>query len=889
MRLALVVLLSLLAARALVAPDGGLRLQIDASNAALGHVAAGRARLVLSLENPSDRLQVADIQLAADLGREFKQLAGVHSVRSVATAELPVAENEEIELLPLLQRIERAPTRAREWIDQLARDPLVRGRLVSEDGRALLVLIELREASEAQVVAAAREVERAAQARLSGQQDLRWLISGAPLISHAISALLLDQLGRILPLAILICALVLLIAYRSPVVVLASLGSIICAVFWTLGLSAALGWQLNLVTILIPPLVTTLTVAYAMHVVAAFSDCGEINAGMARVRTPLIVTALTTMIGLAALAVNPLVSIRQFALLGAAGALASALSAMTFLPLILAQMQRPPQLWPRLDAVLLRGGAAIGRYSVEHSRGLTWVGMGIFALALAGASQVESGARYVRDLAPTHPARQAFETLNQQFSGANSFSLKISGAGEDVILNPRVLLALDHLQHWLNQQPEVGGSLSLLDYLKRLNQVFADDAPEAFVLPTDQATAKQLLVIAAPPEAARYSDLMYSQMLIEVSTPEVDTARLRGLFERLQLVLSTLPPGLEVQLGGPAVELGQTVTALTGGQLRSIAIAAGAIFLVLSLLFASWRVGLRAMLPNLLPIAVYFGTLGVLGIPLGPTTALVACIVLGIAVDDTLHLLVRFNDLARQLANEEQAAQAAVKEVIRPITLTTIAVSSGFLILTASPFHSQVVFGALAASTLLVAWFSDLLLTPAISARASIVTLWDVLRLDLGAAPQKTIPLMSGMSPRQARVLALHAEIRKLAAGENLITQGDEGHELYVVIDGRLEIWITRREGEPLVLAKYGRGATIGEGGLFNSRRTASVTAISPVRVMVFSPESLERIRRRNARLSALVYRNLNWIQAQRMAASTRRLGEEVKAPPPPTLRLSLG
>ena len=128
-------------------------------------------------------------------------------------------------------------------------------------------------------------------------------------------------------------------------------------------------------------------------------------------------------------------------------------------------------------------------------------------------------------------------------------------------------------------------------------------------------------------------------------------------------------------------------------------VAALVVFVMLATLFTSWRVAALAMLPNLLPIAVYYGLLGLFDVPLNPTTSLIACIVLGVAVDDTIHFLVRFNTASRSLANEPQAVAVALRAVLRPVTFTTVALCAGFAVLCLSPLQNQVQFGALAAAT----------------------------------------------------------------------------------------------------------------------------------------------------------------------------------------------
>ena len=332
-----------------------------------------------------------------------------------------------------------------------------------------------------------------------------------------------------------------------------------------------------------------------------------------------------------------------------------------------------------------------------------------------------------------------------------------------------------------------------------------------------------------------------------------------------------LSPMLSGQVTGSSVLITRTVDAIVSGQWLSIGTALFVVYLVLWTLFTSWRVGLLAMLPNALPVVFYFGALGYAGITLNTTTSLVACIVLGIAVDDTVHYLARFNAQARDKASELKATYSTLRNLIRPITLTSATLVAGFLVLTSSDLRSHVEFGALAALTLAVAWVSDVVLTPAIASGVRIVTLWDSLRLDLGRMPQYSIPLFEGLSVRQARIFALMSDLQNIPAGTRVITEGEKGGDIYVVIEGKLDVWV-ERDGERVELNTMRRGMTIGEVGHFSERRTANIDAISDVRLLRFNDADLERLVRRYPRIAAIVFRNLNRVQAKRVANSMNRM-----------------
>jgi len=186
------------------------------------------------------------------------------------------------------------------------------------------------------------------------------------------------------------------------------------------------------------------------------------------------------------------------------------------------------------------------------------------------------------------------------------------------------------------------------------------------------------------------------------------------LGDRIETRLATLPEDIQGTVAGRASVLARAVDALAAGQMQSLAAAALGILAILVLLFGSLRIGLLALVPNALPIVFYFGVLGLTGISLNPTTALVACVVLGIAVDDTVHLMTRCR--AEAWRGPHEAAVQGLRVVWRPVAVTTAVLCAGFLALATTEMRNQAQFGGLAALTLAFAWLLDVTFTPALCA-----------------------------------------------------------------------------------------------------------------------------------------------------------------------------
>jgi CRP-like cAMP-binding protein len=243
--------------------------------------------------------------------------------------------------------------------------------------------------------------------------------------------------------------------------------------------------------------------------------------------------------------------------------------------------------------------------------------------------------------------------------------------------------------------------------------------------------------------------------------------------------------------------------------------------------------------------------------------------VLGIAVDDTIHYFARFIREARRRLDEQRAAVSALKSVGRPVTYTSLALCLGFLVLNASELRTMAELGSLAAFALAFAWGTDFVLTPALCGRL-LATLWDLLTIDLGRDPQNSIPLFQGLSARQARIVALMASVWRVPAGHRLFETGEPGDALYVVIDGRLRVSLSRG-GQSLELATYTRGGVCGEVGLFHEDRTADVEALEDARLLRLTESCFDELGRRYPRIAAVVFRNLNETLAARMAGATHR------------------
>lgn len=808
------------------------------------------------------------------LGQRLRELEGVRQVVSIAEVPNPLTDGDDIEISSFAMQARERPESVAGFRRSVEGNPLYRSSLVSDDGTVAAVALTFDGVSEASFRAGhyAQRIRAIAEEVIGS--DRVWITGNAVIKAETVDAIL-RTLKFTIPAIFALVVVLLFFAYRSVRAVLLSTLAISLSLLWTLATATALGLPMNLVTAIVPPLVITLGLSYAVHLLAEYLESGRTESGAERMQRTLrqvgpglLLSTTTTIAGFLALMPGALPAIREFAILSSIGVTYSLLLTVIFLPAALTLVGTSRRSRPTGEAFFASRARRLAAFDVKWRNWIIAGAVLSVPLSLYFASRIEVGTEYIKSFSEDARVRADYDRINQAFDGASTVSILIETHVNDALTDPALVTEVERLQGWLREQPEVGPVVSYVDHLKLINRNMNEGDPAFYAVPREQAAIKQLLVFGGSDEIRKVIDSRFRTALISLRIRVDDSIAIGAFVERVEQRLKAMPPPLNGTITGTPVLATRTVNAIASGQLVSLTIASVAIWAMLALMFTSARAGLLAMLPNLLPVMLYFGLLGVTGITLNPTTSLIACIVLGIAVDDTIHFLSRFNIDARAKADEKAAIESALTGVLRPVTFTVVALCLGFLMFAGSELQNQVQFGLLSAATLAIAWALDITLTPALGSKLRIVTLWDILRLDLGRSPQHTIPLLSGLSLRQARVFALMSKMETQPAGSVIIRQGDYARDIYVVIDGSLEVWV-EPGGERKTLATMARGGVIGEAGYFGQRRTANVEALTAVRLLRFDSQDLERLRLRYPRIAAIIFRNLNRIQAERLARAT--------------------
>ena len=815
--------------------------------------------------------------------QRISELSAVRDVMSLSNALDIRSVDDGLEISPYSDELESGELDLAGIRARVLDNPVYAGSLVSKDADATALAVHFNDITDSEYVNGGvhDSIMRIVEEERGSASTFT---TGSPYFKVAITNSIIEDLLRTPPLITAILVLILALSFRTVIGVVAPLLTVAVGVIMTLGTIAALGYSLSMISVLVPPLLMILGFTYAAHVTSEYHQLRKqpdldkpiVYLTLKHMLLPVSLTCLTTIAGFLAMMLNPIDAVQEFGIFATIGLVYISVLSVTFTPVLLKVLDRGAA--ARKTGTKKPAADLFGNF-VERTalfdlkyRNLIFISFAVlFLLSMAGMLRIHVSTEPVTNFASDSDVRKGFDIVNDKLGGANIFYIVLESTHQNAFKEPGNLHLLQELQDWLLAQPEIGGTLSVADYLMLINQAFNDNDPAFHVIPDSKRLVTQLLFLSSTDELDRIVDSRYQMTSIVVRSRVFTSEAMNGLIERIQARLADLPEYIEAHVTGNPVLISDTLTDIIAGQARSVGLALLLVYLILAVMFMSPRIGFVALLPNVVPVVVYFGSLGFFGISLNPSTSLIAPMVLGIAIDDTIHYFSRFNSEVHRHANDRKATILAMKAVGRPMTLTSVGLSLGFLVLLTSDLRMQAEVGIMASYSLAVAWLSDFLFTPALCATTRFTTLWDALTLDLGNNPQETIPLLNGLRTSQARIVALMGKVVSVPQGRRLIRDGADGNEMYVVIDGKLRTSVAGRDG-PIIINTHERGDVVGEAGLFNAKRTADVDVIEDSRLLCLNQGNLDRLSRRYPYIANKVFRNLNKILAGRLSTTTHRL-----------------
>ena len=587
------------------------------------------------------------------------------------------------------------------------------GSIVSEDETSTLIMFTLVDGADAQTVA------RAVREKIK-TLDLKEKIyyAGSPMLVTYISELISADLTKLLPIAFIVIALVLLISFKTFRGVVLPLLTAVIAITWSLGIMSILGYEVTMISNNIPIILLAVGSAYTIHVVNRIELQKEhdqkkaIASALSFIFIPVVLSALTTVLGFISFVFGAyLEMIKAFGIFTALGTFLACLITLVFIPAIISafSFKKKVVIKDQANSILSKWFLIpVTNLLFKHPKNIFLSWSLLILLSIVGLFQIERSVNLQDYFRKGNPARQAEIIMAEKFGGTKPVFVLFEGD----MHSPEVLNKMIETEAYMQQSPDILTTQSVADIIRQLNNAMG----EGNQIPDSRDKIEQLWFFLDGNEMLQQlitEDLDKGLIISKFISPEND-AKIAFTKYMKDFINKNSTEDCRIQITGmPFVDVTMD-NSLLNSQLGSLSLAIIFMVIIVSIILKSLRNGLFAIIPIIATIIVLFGFMGISGIPLNIATVLVASVALGIGIDYSIHIISHFNHSYKDGNDIRFAIESTITNSGKAIIINMVSVSAGFLVLVFSEMVPLVYFGLLIAMSMVGSSLGALTLLPAI-------------------------------------------------------------------------------------------------------------------------------------------------------------------------------
>ncbi len=561
------------------------------------------------------------------------------------------------------------------------------------------------------------------------EKEFTLYLSGSATISESYFSDTVGDQSTIFPMVLTLILILLYMLFRTWVGVVLPTLIVMTTVTTTVGIMGFIGWPFNLLNSNMPIILMVIALADSIHLVVAFyraRHAGEEPAEAAQTAIrkhlkPCVYTTLTTAFGFLALASSKLAPVQEFGLAMPIGVVLALIFSVFLLPAMLSFVKSVPKLSPSRDGFITRWIDSITQMVLKRQRGILMLFGGLIIPVLLLCATIEVDTNFVRNFKEDSTIRQGLDHFDTSYKGALSLEFMLDSGKEEGVKEPEFLKRALEFQEYVSAQQGSGKANSYINYLVKINQSLHNEDPAYYKIPeTREMVGQYLLLYSNSGPEEDLSDLMTFDgryMRISVNFEVAPSSVTKARVEAIQQQIDSHYQDLNITVTGRAVLFNKMDVYVLEGLITSFSIAFLIITICFLVLLRSFRYGLPALIPNLIPILAAGAVMGLFGIYLDFSTLIIAAVTLGIAVDDTIHVMSHYVDARRKGVPQEEAIQQALHISGPALTTTTIVLIAGFSMMIFSTFVPNMFMAVLGSTVILFALIVDLILLPAIILR----------------------------------------------------------------------------------------------------------------------------------------------------------------------------
>ncbi|MBW6492311.1 MAG: MMPL family transporter [Lentimicrobium sp.] len=611
--------------------------------------------------------------------------------------------------------------------------PFYDGLIINKETNATLMMLTLDRArlndkSRLKLVSDIEDVV----ATFSSKHDINVHFSGMPYIRTKTMKMVQKELLLFMVLSMIIASIALFIFFRSFKAVLFPMLIVIISVIWSMGTLGIMGYEITILTGIIPPLLIIIGVENCIFLLNKYhheyrehgNKIKALSRVVVRTGNATFLTNLTTATGFAAFIITGNKLLVEFGIVAAINIMVVFVLSIFLIPILYSYLA-PPELRhiKHLDNKYTTGIINKVVYLVQNHRKAIYItAIAGVLLAVIGVSKLKTTGNVVDDIPHNHPMYVDLLFFEEEFKGILPFEISIDTRKPRGVMQMSTIQKISDLQDTLALYPEFAKPLSVAELVKFSKQAFYNGDPEMYSIPNSQERNFIMQYMPSMKGGKKtildsFVDTSMSKTRISVQMANIGTRDIQRIKDDLKPKIDSIfsPGKYDVELTGTSIVFLKGTEYLVRNLITSLILAVIAIGILLGMLFTSFKMVAVSMIPNLLPQLMTAALMGFLAISIKPSTILIFSIALGISVDNAIHFLSRYR-LALKNNNWDikVSVLSALRETGFSMVYSSIVLFLGFSIFILSTFGGTQSMGFLISFTLLIAMFSNLLLLPSL-------------------------------------------------------------------------------------------------------------------------------------------------------------------------------
>lgn len=664
-----------------------------------------------------------NLTLLKEITDKLERIEEIREIKSLANVYDTIGENDFFIVQKFLEKIPDQEKDLAKLKASALSNPLYSKNLISSDGKTTAIVVSVYERPDdpgyrRRLIKKCEKVldkykERTGKIHMAG-----WTTT-----NFYLSQYMKKDIAIFIPVTYIFITLAIFFFFHNIWLTLIAILNISMCMGSTMGLFPIFNITLNNVTTIVPPVVMALALCDTVHIFSHL-DRNLINSFATKekalshvlkaVLVPCFMTTLTTAVGFLSLYLSDIPPIKDFALVASCGMVFEFFFSFVFLPplLLLFNERKIFRNKQKSDSINLILEKTVNFIVVNYKR-ICLLGLIILMVSLWFSSMIRVETNLLDYFKKKSTVRISTAFVENNLAGIGTMDISFSSYLEEAFKSPDKLKIIERIQIYINSLKGVDKTLSFVDFIKDMNQSFHDENPEYLSIPDSKSLISQYLLMNDSEDIKDIINGSFDHTKISVRLSAHSTRDQEKIIEKIAEYIHNLKiKDMEIRITGRAVQDVNTINALVKGQIYSLASAAGIIIIIMFFSLRSFSMGCLSIIPNIFPILLNFGIMGLLKIPLNTATALIAAVAIGIAVDDTIHLL---SELKLNLLKGKDMQESLSTSILfkgQAVLLSSLILCIGFGVMVFSRFVPTINFGVLSSVIMITAVIGDILILP---------------------------------------------------------------------------------------------------------------------------------------------------------------------------------